>query len=303
MTFETHHSPYAPTKEELKRLGDIVGLDFNEESYDQKRAAEQIFEHLGNETIDTMDIDIEAVFRGIAEAVFSRKPEAILEFYFENKDLIIKAAQIDSRVVEALVIALKISIEAGSDACMTSLGGMYYLGEVVPQDYHKAAELYEMAANAGNYQSTINLGYIYEYGRIGEPDYQKAYMYYSLAAALHPSSEALYKLGDQFSRGKAVEEDRQKAYWLYMRSYKEADGIEEEAQPAIRLADMLIDKGNGLYDIPYLPLRALELYQKAEIGLRISIRDGAYYYKKRLEEALAGQEKARALVCEEIPVE
>ena len=78
---------------------------------------------------------------------------------------------------------------------MNDLGALYYMGDLVEQDYAKAAELYEMAADAGCFQSIINLGYIYEYGRTGKPDHTKAYQWYSLAAALAPSSEAVYKLG------------------------------------------------------------------------------------------------------------
>lgn len=44
------------------------------------------------------------------------------------------------------------------------------------------------------------------------------------------------------------------------------------------------------------PLRALMLFQQAEIGLRIDIADGQTYYAKRLNEAIEGQQKARALV-------
>ena len=57
---------------------------------------------------------------------------------------------------------------------MNDLGALYYMGDLVEQDYAKAAELYEMAADAGCFQSIINLGYIYEYGRTGKPDHTKA---------------------------------------------------------------------------------------------------------------------------------
>ena len=41
-----------------------------------------------------------------------------------------------------------------------------------------AAELYEMAMDAGCHQSIINLGYIWEHGRTGERNYEKAFQYY-----------------------------------------------------------------------------------------------------------------------------
>lgn len=43
-------------------------------------------------------------------------------------------------------------------------------------------------------------------------------------------------------------------------------------------------------------LRALALYQQAEIGLRIDIADGQMYYIKRLREAVDGQQRVRALL-------
>lgn len=179
---------------------------------------------------------------------------------------------------------------------MNDLGALYYMGDLVEQDYAKAAELYEMAADAGCFQSIINLGYIYEYGRTGKPDHAKAYQWYSLAAALAPSSEAVYKLGDMFSRGRAVPQDRSKAYRLYERSLELARDDAEFAQPAIRIASMLIDPDAPSRGIDRNPLRALALYQRAEIGLRIDIANGMTYYAKRLREAIEGQEKARELV-------
>ena len=124
---------------------------------------------------------------------------------------------------------------------MNDLGALYYMGDLVEQDYAKAAELYEMAADAGCFQSIINLGYIYEYGRTGKPDHTKAYQWYSLAAALAPSSEAVYKLGDMFGRGRAVPQDKSKAYRLYERSLELVRDDVEFVQPAIRIAAMLID--------------------------------------------------------------
>ena len=179
---------------------------------------------------------------------------------------------------------------------MNDLGALYYKGDIVEQDYAKAAELYEMAVGAGCFQSIINLGYIYEYGCTGEPDHCKAYQWYSLAAALAPSSEAVYKLGDMFSRGKAVPRDMSKAHLLYERSLDLAHTDVEAAQPAVRIAKMLIDPEGPSYGVEPDPLRALALFQKAEIGLRIDIADGQTYYAKRLQEALESQLKAREMV-------
>lgn len=160
----------------------------------------------------------------------------------------------------------------------------------------RMAELYEMALDAGCYQSIINLGYIYEYGRTGESDYAKAYRCYSLAAALAPSSEAAYKIGDMFSRGRAVPRDIGKAYRLYERSLNLACDDVQRAQPAVRIAKMLIDPEGPSYGVQPDLLRALALFLQAEIGLRKDIADGQTYYAKRLQEAIEGQSRAREMV-------
>ncbi|MEE1373001.1 MAG: hypothetical protein U0J93_06445 [Parolsenella sp.] len=103
-----------------------------------------------------------------------------------------------------------------------------------------------MAMNHGCYQSIINLGYIWEYGRTGERDYQEAYQCYALAAALADSGEAAYKLGDMYSRGKFVERDMAKAYQLWSRSLDLAEDIVEIAQPAIRIAQLLLPRTASL---------------------------------------------------------
>ena len=41
---------------------------------------------------------------------------------------------------------------------------------------------------------------------------------------------------------------------------------------------------------------ALELYQLAERGLRLAVAHGYEYYRKRLREAIEGQERVRVLL-------
>lgn len=150
--------------------------------------------------------------------------------------------------------------------------------------------------NHGCHQSIINLGYIWEYGRTGTRDYQKAYEYYSLAAVLAESGEATYKLGDMYSRGKSVARDMAKAYQLWSRSLELAHGVVEVAQPAILIAQLLMSDDCAEAGLEPDPLRALSLFQQAEIGLRIDIADGQEYYRKRLVEAIEGQQRARAMI-------
>lgn len=245
---------------------------------------------------DRPHVDVDALLREMGEAAFSGESGAFAAFVVRNHQRICLAAADSDDVPKLLVLGYKMGISRGDAACMNDLGALYYMGELVEQDYAKAAELYEMAMNHGCYQSIINLGYIWEYGRTGERDYQKAYQYYALAAALADSSEAAYKLGDMYSRGKFVERDMAKAYQLWSRSLDLAEDIVEIAQPAIRIAQLLLSEDCESAGAKRDPMRALQLFQQAEIGLRIDIDNGQTYYRKRLEEAIEGQERARAII-------
>ncbi|WP_293834840.1 hypothetical protein [uncultured Parolsenella sp.] len=245
---------------------------------------------------DRPHVDVDALLQEMAEAAFSSESGTFAAFVARNHQRICVAAADSDDVPKLLVIGYKMGISRGDAACMNDLGVLYYMGDLVEQDYVKAAELYEMAMNHGCYQSIINLGYIWEYGRTGERDYQKAYQYYALAAALADSSEAAYKLGDMYSRGKFVERDMAKAYQLWSRSLDLAEDIVEIAQPAIRIAQLLLSEDCESAGAKRDPMRALQLFQQAEIGLRVDIDNGQTYYRKRLEEAIEGQERARAII-------
>lgn len=98
-----------------------------------------------------------------------------------------------------------------------------------------------------------------------------------------------------YSRGYAVERNLGKALRLWERSLEVATSPAEVAQPAIRIAPLLIAddaEAGAAFD----PMRALQLFNMAEIGLRLDIAEGAGYYRKRLEQAIEGQAKARKLL-------
>lgn len=260
---------YGAKKEDVKRIAELAGMEFveheSEESFNEEFADGDLV--FGGEYVKQL-------LNEMANAAFTAQGDEFCDYVAENRRRIWKAAQHAPEVAQMLVLCYKVGIANGSAGCMNDLGVLYYMGDLVEQDYHKAAELYEMAADGGCYQSVINLGYIYEYGRTGAPDYAKAYQWYSLAAALAPSSEAVYKLGDMYSRGRAVSRDMKKAYRLYERSLRLAAGDAEFAQPAVRIAKMLIDPQAASWGVEPDPLRALALFQRAEIGLRKDIANG-----------------------------
>lgn len=140
-----------------------------------------------------------------------------------------------------VLLGLAYGVEVEDAPCANYLGALYYMGELVPQDYRRAKELYALADSKGLVQGMINLGYIYEYRRVGEPDYPKAYAQYAKAVAIANHPEALYKLGDMYARGQAVEKDPHTALVLWDRSLKEAKGEAMQAQPAFRIAQLIAD--------------------------------------------------------------
>lgn len=249
-------------------------------------------EEIVNDSQTISEGRIQELLQTMASLIASCDFDTFCDYVLCNREDLIKATWASENIVPMILAGYKMGITHESGLCANNLGALYYMGDLVEQDYEKAAELYELAIQWGCDQSIINMGYIYEYGRIGEPDYAKAFEYYALAAALTQMSEALYKLGDMYSRGQSVKKDIAKAVQLWRQSYKNAHTPVEVAQPAIRLAPLYLD-GSPEAKIDADPMYALTLYQKAEIGLRIDIKQGATYYRKRLCQAIEGQEKAR----------
>lgn len=280
-------------EEDVRRMAQLAGMEYV--ALDGEEGADVAYP---DEDVMGEDERPKELLSEMAGVALSVGGDGFAEYAHEKAGRIRGLAQYYPEVVEMLVLGYKVGIAQGSAACMNDLGALYYMGDLVEQDYAKAAELYEMAADAGCHQSIVNLGYIYEYGRLGKPDHARAFQWYALAAALAPSCEAVYKLGDMFSRGRSVPRDMRKAFLLYERSLSLATGDVERAHPALRIAKMLVDSEGPAYGVEPDPLRALQLFQQAEIGLRLDIADGQSYYARRLQEAIEGQEKARSLLEE-----
>lgn len=232
----------------------------------------------------------------LAKALLSDDPGAF-EDILENDETIHYRLANES-FARLVLLGLEYGVACDNGACANRLGAMYYMGDVVEQDYHIAKQLYELAESKGMIRAMLNLGYIYEYGRCGEPNHMRAYMQYAKVAALTGHPEALYKMGDMYSRAKVVERDLRAAWVLYERSLEAMEDVVDKAQPAIRIAKLISDPTCLEWGIPYDPMRALMLFQLAECGLRIDISRGQTYYARRLQEALDGQERMREVLSD-----
>ena len=203
-------------------------------------------------------------------------------------------------LIDFITALYECEIEEGNSAAMLELGGEYYDGgRGFVQSFSKAVSLYKMAAENGNRWAYECLGYCYYYGRDMEPDYEKAFRCFSIGA--HAGHlESMYKIGDMYLRGQYVDKDEQEAFIIYNRCFQmmSDDDRGYVAGPLhLRLGNMFLDGIGTRQD----PENALFHYSLAEVMLYRMVRDGNYMYKKCLRLAIEGQDKARAMLSQNIP--
>ena len=128
--------------------------------------------------------------------------------------------------------------EKGFPSAMGNLGVLYHNGQGVAQDYGKAREWYEKAAEKGFPRAMGNLGLLYHNDQGVAQDYAKAREWYEKAAA-NGNATAMLNLGQLYEEGWGVAQDYGKAREWYE---KAADKGEPRAkaqleQLPIRAAD------------------------------------------------------------------
>lgn len=84
------------------------------------------------------------------------------------------------------------------------------------------------------------------------------------------------------------------AWTLYSKAYQLSGGMPWGCRAAHHVADYLLRGVPGMLEAD--PLRALELYMGAELGYYEVIAKGQTYYRKCLDKAIRGQEKARRAI-------
>ena len=88
----------------------------------------------------------------------------------------------------------------GNAMAQVSLGALYHNGQGMPQDYGKARQWYEKAAEQGNAMAQHNIGLLYEKGLGVSQDYGKARQWYEKAAA-QGDATAQSNLGVLYDKG------------------------------------------------------------------------------------------------------
>ena len=129
--------------------------------------------------------------------------------------------------------------DAGDDDAMRELGVLYANGQGVAQDYAKAREWYEKAADKGDAAAMTSLGVLYHNGLGVAQDYAKAREWYEKAADKGDAT-AMRNLGVLYANGQGVAQDYAKAREWYE---KAADRGEADA---MRILGVLYDSGQGV---------------------------------------------------------
>ena len=110
----------------------------------------------------------------------------------------------------AMIAKLRIWGQDDAEA-QNSLGGLYYKGHGVPQDYAEARKWYRKASQQGLPKAQYNLGGMY-YNGYGVPqDYAEAGRWYSKAAK-QGDAEAQFSLGIMYYWGQSVPQDYVQAH-------------------------------------------------------------------------------------------
>jgi TPR repeat protein len=178
---------------------------------------------------------------------------------------------------------------------MTNLGWLYENGQGVAQDFGKAREWYEKAADKGNARAMFKLGQLYRDGLGVEQDYVKAREWYEKAADEGDGS-AMTDLGWLHENGLGVAQDHAKAREWYKKAadkgeavaminlaaiYQTGRGVAQDAVKAREWFEKAADVGDPTAKtiLKHLPIEAAE-------------SAGRYTEALRLQEGLAAEVEA-----------
>ena len=110
-----------------------------------------------------------------------------------------------------------IAAAQGDADAQYNLGGMYYDGLGVTQDYQQSLQWYRKAAGQGHATAQNILGLQYQYGLGVTQDYQQAVQWFRKAAA-QGHANAQYNLGMMYRDGEGVTQDYQQALDWYRKA-------------------------------------------------------------------------------------
>jgi uncharacterized protein YdaT len=127
--------------------------------------------------------------------------------------------------------------EAGAAQAMTNLGVIYENGQGVPQDYAKAREWYEKGAGAGSAQAMALLAVLYGTGNGGPHDYENARVWAEKAAAVG-NVTGMRLLAVTYSDGLGVPKDLARARQWYEKAAAAGDEMARDKLSRIEIMEL-----------------------------------------------------------------
>ncbi len=107
-----------------------------------------------------------------------------------------------------------LAAQSGNPEAMAYMGGMYYKGLGIKQDFNEAYKWYQQAAALGYDEAEFSMGKMLEKGEGTERDYEQALGWYQKAAA-QGNVPAIYNVGYLYGKGflKSGADYKQAATW------------------------------------------------------------------------------------------
>ena len=144
----------------------------------------------------------------------------------------------------------------GNAGAMNNLGTMYYFGQGVPRDYSKAKEWFEQSAILGNDVAMNNLGTMYYFGQGVSQDYSKTKEWFEQSANLG-NAGAMKNLGIMYEYGEGVSQDFEKAKKWYEKALKE--GLKDAKESLDRINKKIDEEQkNNNDEISYYKDKSIE---------------------------------------------
>ena len=144
----------------------------------------------------------------------------------------------------------------GNAGAMNNLGTMYYFGQGVPRGYSKAKEWFEQSAILGNDVAMNNLGTMYYFGQGVSQDYSKTKEWFEQSANLG-NAGAMKNLGIMYEYGEGVSQDFEKAKKWYEKALKE--GLKDAKESLDRINKKIDEEQkNNNDEISYYKDKSIE---------------------------------------------
>jgi TPR repeat protein/energy-coupling factor transporter ATP-binding protein EcfA2 len=248
-------------------LEDFISLSSAREEAERKKAADVHRRQVRNRNFALAGVSCLALLAAWLGWSFRQQLGIAQEQKLQADDILTNATNIITRLQNRFDPETQKEVHAvfqtgalhGDASAMANLGGSYREGFGVAQDYVKAREWYEKAADKGNAWAMGGLGFLFENGHGAPQDYIKAREWYEKAAD-KGNAVAMTNLGGLYENGRGVAQDFVKAREWYEKAadkgeavamsnlgalYEQGRGVAQDYAKAREWYEKAADKGNA----------------------------------------------------------